>query len=258
MDEEDNMFYIVKLTIAYNGTHFSGWQRQQGKRTVQGVIEQKLSELFCCKIEINGAGRTDKGVHAYGQVATFGVETTMPSDRFHLLINRRMPADIQIRALKLMKADFHARYSAVGKHYRYKIHHNCEKDPMLSNHVFHVEKKLDIPLMKAAAEKLTGKKDFRAFMASGSSVKNTVRRIEAIEFKETGQLLTIDFHGNGFLYNMVRIMVGLMLDVEAGRIKLQDIQGIIDRKDRQKLKYTAPPEGLYLLKVDYGEDKSEC
>ena len=148
------MFYVVKLTIAYNGTHFHGWQRQQGKRTVQGVIEKKLSELFRTKIEIDGAGRTDRGVHAYGQVATFGVETTMPGERFHMLINRRMPADIQIVETELVDEGFHARHSATGKRYMYKIHHSCHKNPMVSDHVLHVQEALDINKMRAAAEKL--------------------------------------------------------------------------------------------------------
>lgn len=245
------MFYVVKLTIAYNGTHFHGWQRQQGKRTVQGVIEKKLSELFRTKIEIDGAGRTDRGVHAYGQVATFGVETTMPGERFHMLINRRMPADIQIVETELVDEDFHARYSATGKRYMYKIHHDCHKNPMVSDHVLHVQEALDVNKMRVAAEKLIGEKDFRSFMASGSSVKNTVREIYAIDFTERDCELCIEFHGNGFLYNMVRIIVGLLIDVANDRIKLEDIEQIIEEKDRTKLKHTAPAQGLYLMKVYY-------
>lgn len=245
------MFYKVKLTIAYNGTHFHGWQRQQGKRTVQGVIEKKLSELFHTKIEIDGAGRTDRGVHAYGQVATFDVETTMPGDRFHMLINRRMPRDIQIVKTELVDEDFHARYSATSKRYMYKIHHGCHKNPMVSDHVLHVQEVLDVNKMRTAADKLIGEKDFRSFMASGSSINNTVREIYAIDFTESAYELCIEFHGNGFLYNMVRIIVGLLIDVANNRIKLEDIEQIIEEKDRTKLKYTAPAEGLYLIKVYY-------
>lgn len=245
------MFYVVKLKIAYNGTHFHGWQRQQGRRTVQGVIEQKLSELFHHKVQIDGAGRTDRGVHAYGQVATFGVETAMPGERFHMLINRRMPADIQIVETELVDGSFHARYSAVGKRYMYKIHHGCKKNPMVSDHVLHVKEPLDVRKMRAASEKLIGEKDFRSFMASGSSIKNTVREIYAIEFTENACELCIEFHGNGFLYNMVRIIVGLLIDVANDRIKLEDIDNIIAKKDRSKLKHTAPAQGLYLMKVYY-------
>lgn len=245
------MFYVLKLTIAYNGSHFFGWQRQQGRRTVQGIIEQKLSELFGEKIEIDGAGRTDRGVHAYGQVATFGVETTMPKEKFHLLINRRMPSDIQIVSTEIVESTFHARYSAIGKRYCYKIQHGRMKDPMHCDSHLHLNETLDVSKLKAVAEKLIGKKDFRAFMASGSSVKNTVREIYEIKIEEDHELLTIEFHGNGFLYNMVRIMVGLMLDVEKGRIPLENLEEIIRGEDRSKLKHTAPPQGLYLMKVYY-------
>ncbi len=245
------MFYVVKLTISYNGTHFSGWQRQQRKRTVQGIIEQKLSELFRKKIEIDGAGRTDRGVHAYGQVATFGVETTIPQEKFHLLINRRMPADIHIVSTEIVDESFHARYSAKGKRYAYKIHHGLEKNPMVADSHLHVAHTLDVAKMKLAAEKLIGEKDFRSFMASGSSVKNTVREIYDISFKEANELLVIEFHGNGFLYNMVRIIVGMLLDVEASRLPIEKIDQIIESKDRTQLKHTAPPEGLYLVKVYY-------
>jgi len=245
------MFYLIKLCISYNGTHFSGWQRQQKKRTVQGVIEGQLSELFRKPIEIDGAGRTDRGVHAYGQVATFEVETSIPKDKIKLLIDRRMPADIGIQSLEFVEENFHARYSAKGKRYAYRIHHGIGKDPMCSDHFLHVDKQLDIPIMKAVAKKLIGEKDFRSFMASGSSVQNTVREIYEISFIESPNELRIEFYGNGFLYNMIRIIVGLMLDVESGKIALNDIESIIAAKDRSALKLTAPSQGLYLVKVYY-------
>ncbi|MBN2898413.1 MAG: tRNA pseudouridine(38-40) synthase TruA [Clostridia bacterium] len=245
------MFYVIKLVIGYNGTHFSGWQRQQRKRTVQGVIEQALSQLFKTNIEIDGAGRTDRGVHAYGQVATFSVETTMPAERFHMLINRRMPPDIEIHSAEIMPRAFHARYSAKAKRYCYKIHHGRAKDPMRSDHYLHVEKTLDLGVMREVAKHLIGEKDFRSFMASGSHITNTVREVYDIVLAEEGDVVNIEFYGNGFLYNMVRIMVGLMLDVEAGRIKLEEIEGIIAACDRTRLKHTAPAHGLYLVEVCY-------
>lgn len=245
------MMYVVKLTISYNGTHFSGWQRQQGKRTVQGVLEYNLTELFRKKIEIDGAGRTDRGVHAYGQVASFSVETTLPKEKFELLINRRMPKDIHIVSTEFVEESFHARYYAKGKRYAYKIQHGVTKDPMFCDTHLHVEKRLDVSIMREVSKLLIGEKDFRSFMASGSSITNTVREIYDINFIEEGQLLTIEFYGNGFLYNMVRILVGMLLDVETGRLEMKNIEGIIANKDRSKLKHTAPPEGLYLVKVYY-------
>ena len=245
------MKYVVKLTISYNGTHFSGWQRQQGKRTVQGVIEYNLSELFRKKIEIDGAGRTDRGVHAFGQVATFSVETTLPKEKFDLLINRRMPSDIHIVSTEFVDDAFHARYSAKGKRYAYKIYHGVGKNPMICDTYLHVEKTLNVSIMKEVSKFLIGEKDFKSFMASGSSITNTVREIYDVSFIEEGQLLTIEFYGNGFLYNMVRILVGMLLDVEAGRLEMEKIEEIIANKDRSKLKHTAPPEGLYLVKVYY-------
>lgn len=245
------MNYVIKLVIGYNGTHFSGWQRQRKKRTVQGEIEKALSELFRKPIQIDGAGRTDKGVHAYGQVATFSVETSMPERRFQLLINRRMPSDIQIYDLEVVEPSFHARYSAKSKRYCYKIHHGTVKDPMLSDHYLHLDKALNVALMKQVAEKLIGEKDFRSFMASGSSVTNTVRTVYDISFKEDGHILEIEFYGNGFLYNMVRIMVGLMLDVANHKIPITAVEQLIEDCDRTKLKNTAPAEGLYLIQVYY-------
>ncbi len=245
------MKYVIKLIISYNGTHFYGWQRQQGKRTVQGVIEYNLSELFKKKIQIDGAGRTDRGVHAYGQVATFTVETTIPKDKIGLLINRRMPADIHVTSTEVVDESFHARYSAKGKRYAYKIHHGASKDPLYCDTHLHVDRQLNVTIMKDVSKCLIGEKDFRSFMASGSNVTHTIREIYDITFIEEGQLLTIEFYGNGFLYNMIRILVGLLLDVEAGKIGLNRIEEIIKSKDRTQLKHTAPPEGLYLVEVYY-------
>lgn len=245
------MKYVVKLVISYNGAHFSGWQRQQGRRTVQGIIERHLSRLFKEDIEIDGAGRTDRGVHAFGQTATFSVETAIPSDRFHLLINRRMPADIHIESTELVDDSFHARFSAKGKRYAYKIQHGLKKNPMLCDTHLQIEKELNVEIMKKVSKYLIGEKDFRSCMASGSSVTNTVREIYEINFIESANSLTVEFYGNGFLYNMIRIIVGMLLDVEAGYLQADKIEGIIASLDRNQLKHTAPPEGLYLVKVYY-------
>ncbi len=245
------MFYNIKITIAYSGVHFAGWQRQSSKRTVQGEIENALSNLFRQDIKIDGAGRTDAGVHAYGQVATFNVDTTMPFDRFYTLINRRMPEDISITDVEIVDNSFHARYSSKAKRYAYKIYHGVNKNPIYSDFYLYNKQKLNVDVMKLAANFLIGKKDFKSFMASGSSIKNTIREIYSIDFFEDNEFLTIEFYGDGFLYNMVRIMVGLMLDVESGKIKLKDILQIIESKDRNLLKNTARANGLYLMEVYY-------
>lgn len=242
-----------KIILQYKGTNFNGWQRQnQGsQRTVQGVLETKLSKFFGQKVEINGAGRTDKGTHGLGQVASFTVDTKIPFENVKKKIQKLLPDDIYISDIEIVDSDFHARYGAKGKFYKYKILNSDQRNPILMDTHYYVDEKLDIEKMKAAAKHLIGRKDFKAFMAAGSPMTNTVREVTEIEIRQDGDFIELDFYGDGFLYKMVRIMVGLLIDVSTGKIKKENIDDIVEGKDRTLLKHTAPAHGLYLMKVFY-------
>ena len=247
------MIINYKMIIQYKGTNFNGWQRQnQGnQRTVQGLLEKKLSRFFNQDVVLNGAGRTDKGTHGMGQVANFTVDTLIPFENIKKKIQKLLPEDIYIYDIEIANLDFHSRYDAKGKFYKYKILNSPCRNPILMDTYYYVETKLDIEKMKAAALHLIGKKDFKSFMAAGSPMTNTIRQVRNIDIKRDGDFIEIDFYGDGFLYKMVRIMVGLLIDISDEKIKEEDIDSIIDRKDRTLLKHTAPAHGLYLMKVFY-------
>lgn len=247
------MIINYKMTVQYKGTNFNGWQRQnQGKqRTVQGILENKLSRFFGKKVEINGAGRTDKGTHSMGQVANFTVDTVIPFDNLKNKIQKLLPDDIYIYDIESVNLNFHARYDAKGKFYRYKILNANHRNPVLMDTYYYVNEKLDIEKMKLASSKLIGKKDFKSFMAAGSPMTNTVREVRNIDINKNEDFIEIDFYGDGFLYKMVRIMVGLLIDVSMEKIFIEDIDEIIESKDRTLLKHTAPAHGLYLMEVFY-------
>jgi len=244
----------VKLTIEYDGTNFSGWQKQPNGRTVQEEIEKALSELLKKEVKIYGSGRTDAGVHALGQVANFQDEFTIPVDRIPMALNGMLPQDISIRSAVEVNPSFHARYSAKGKKYIYKIFNSKVKSPLLRNYAYFVSDELDTVEMKRASINYVGEHDFRGFMASGSSVKNTVRTIYSFDVWLNDKMIIIETRGNGFLYNMVRIMIGTLVDIGRGRMKADDLPGIIKSGIRDRAGYTAPAQGLYLAEVYYVEN----
>ncbi|MCT4605174.1 MAG: tRNA pseudouridine(38-40) synthase TruA [Marinisporobacter sp.] len=241
----------VKLIIQYDGTNFSGWQVQPNARTVQQEIEKALSKIMKRPIKINGSGRTDAGVHALGQVASFCEEFSIPIEKIPVALNSLLPQDIAIKEAIEGSVDFHARYNAVGKKYIYKIYNKEIRNPLLRNYTYFVSKPLDIEKMKKACDYFIGEHDFKGFMASGSSVVDTVRRIDALKLYEKDEILTIEVKGNGFLYNMVRIVAGTLVDVGKGKIKEEEVPMIIRSCKREKAGHTAPPQGLYLAKVFY-------
>lgn len=241
----------IKLVISYQGSAYCGWQIQPNGLTIQEVLETAIEEVTGEKIQIMGSGRTDSGVHAYGQVANFYTESRIPPERFALAINTRLPKDIRIIESEEVEKEFHSRFSAKGKAYIYKIYEGGIDSPFYFDRAFHVKNTLDWEKIQDAARYFHGEHDFKAFMASGSVVKNTVRTIEKIEFHRNNDLWEMTFKGNGFLYNMVRIMVGTLYEVGRSRRKPEEIKKLILGLDRNKAGITAPAHGLYLNEVYY-------
>ena len=242
----------VKLIIEYNGEKYCGWQRQLNGLSIQQVIEEALLKLTAVETPITGAGRTDAGVHALGQAAHFDTQSTIPADKFSYALNMLLPEDIRIKSSCEVDESFHARFSAQAKQYRYTIY-NSEHASSLYNHVsLHVLQKLDTPAMKRAAACFFGRHDFKAFMASGSDVKDTVRTIHHITITPEEPFIYLDITGNGFLYNMVRIITGTLIEAGKGRMSCEEIKGILEGKDRFYAGPTAGPHGLMLVKIYYG------
>jgi tRNA pseudouridine38-40 synthase len=242
----------IKCTIAYDGTGFAGYQVQPNKRTVQGDIEAALSRLHKGQnIKISASGRTDAGVHAKGQVIHFDTPLNLPEDKWVIAMNSHLPDDVVILQAERQPSDFHARYDAVGKEYRYFIHQSTQLDPFLRNFAYHYRYPIDVKKMEEAAGALIGTHDFTSFCSAKTEVEDKVRTLETIEFFEENGLLVLRFVGNGFLYNMVRILVGTLLEAGRGEREPSTFKEILDKRDRQYAGKTAPGHGLYLWEVFY-------
>ena len=242
----------IKMTIRYDGSRYKGFQRlKDNDMTIQGKIEDVLSKMTNESIEIIGSGRTDMGVHAYGQVANFKTNSNLSIEKMQSYLYEYLPEDIVITNIKEVDERFHSRYNAKSKVYLYKIYNNKFHDPFLRRYTTHIPKKLDIELMKEASKYFIGEHDFTSFASSKSKKKSNVRTVYSINIKEHNDLIEIYFEGNGFLYNMVRIIVGALVDVGSKRKEPQDIKTMLEVKDRSKSSDTAPAKGLYLYKVRY-------
>lgn len=242
---------VIKMIIQYDGTNYYGWQRQSEYRSVQGEIERVLKKIFKTTITIDGAGRTDAGVHAYGQVATFSYDIPMPLENLKRALNNNLSEDVFIKEISFEDLDFHARYSAIGKTYIYKVQNSKEKEVFLSNYTYNFPYELDDSIIISASKYLIGEHDFRSFMASGSSITNTIRTISEIKIIREGDLLSFSFTGNGFLYKMVRILVGLLLEIGNKRLPEDIILEIFKNDNRKFTSKVAPSNGLYLEEVYY-------
>ncbi len=240
----------LKLTIQYDGTKYCGWQKQPNSSGIQGTIEYAIYEITKEKVNIIGSGRTDAGVHALGQVANFKTNSNIPAARIPDALNAKLPKDISIIDCQEVSDDFHSRYSATGKIYRYLIYNKPYRSPLYKDISYHVRYDLDIEKMRVEAQSLLGTHEFKGFMSSGSSVKDTVRTIHNISIEESGDLIVLEVEGNGFLYNMVRILVGTLVDIGRGRID-KPLEEIIASQDRGEAGHTAPAHGLFLKKVHY-------
>lgn len=240
-----------KLTMAYDGTNYHGWQRQKNGITVQEVLEDVISEMFGKETVVTGCSRTDAGVHAKTYVCSFDGETTIPHNKMPFVLNTMLPPDIRAYKCEIMHDGFNARFETVTKAYEYKIINQSVSDPLMRNFAWHYPVKLDVEKMQLAAEKIKGKHDFASFCAAGSCVKSTVRNLTELSVKKEGNLITVRAAADGFLYNMVRIIVGTLVYVGNGKLLEKDIEQLIQKKDRRLLGITAPPQGLSLVEVNY-------
>lgn len=244
----------IKLTVSYDGTGYCGFQEQRGTGlpTIQEELERCLKKLSGREVRVIGAGRTDSGVHARGQVVNFDAAGwSIPTDRIPLAANGILPADIAVTAAEDVPDKFHARFSATAKTYRYVVYNNRVPDPLLRRYTYFMPRLLDRGALAAAAGMLVGRHDFAAFKAEGTPVKSTVRTIYSINAVSDGNILNLDFRGDGFLYNMVRIITGTLLEVGLGKYPPERIKSILESGRREQAGPTAPPQGLCLVEVEY-------
>ncbi|MBI4368165.1 MAG: tRNA pseudouridine(38-40) synthase TruA [Candidatus Omnitrophica bacterium] len=242
----------IKLTVEYDGTHFFGFQIQKRARTVQSELESALKKLFQEKIKVIGAGRTDSGVHAEGQVAHFSTTNdVLPIFKIRLGLNRYLPEDLAVIAAEEVPPSFHAQFSAKRKRYEYRVLNSKARRPIERFRSFYFPYPLDLAKMKRTARLLSGKHDFRAFEASGGRRKHAVRMIRRLQVKKTGNIICFTVEADGFLYKMVRSIVGTLLEVGQNRLKLADFKRMITFKNRRLVGPTAPPQGLTLKQVIY-------
>ena len=241
----------LKFLIAYDGTRYYGWEHQPDKPTIQGKLEAVLSEMTGAAVNVIGAGRTDAGVHARAMVANAVLETEKTPDEIRDYMNHYLPDDICVREVKLASERFHARYKAVGKTYRYTCYIGDTKPVFDRRYVLTLDYLPDLDTMREAAEILRGEHDFRSFCSNPQMKKSTVRHVDSIEIVQKKDYLYFTFHGTGFLQNMVRILVGTLLEVGQGKLTPERVREILEAKDRRLAGYTVPPQGLCLMKVDY-------
>lgn len=240
-----------KLTLMYDGTNYHGWQRQKNGITVQEVMENTLTSVFSSQTDVVGCSRTDAGVHAKMYVCCFKGETTIPADKLPYVLNTALPDDIRAVECTIVDDSFNARFDTVQKTYKYQILNAPHADPLLRNFAWHYPAKLDFGQMERACEIIKGKRDFRCFMAAGSVVKNTVRDLKELKAEKNGSLITVTATADGFLYNMVRIIVGTLVYIGNGKLRCEELVPFMESGDRRLLGITAPPQGLMLFDVIY-------
>jgi tRNA pseudouridine38-40 synthase len=256
-----------KLTLAYDGTHYVGWQRQASGTSVQGLIEDALRELDGREVVLHGAGRTDAGVHALGQVASCALDRTIESAVLLRALNARLPPDVRVVSAKEVAPDFHARFSATAKTYRYRIYNADVINPFERQYAWHVSGALDVDAMDTAARLLEGRHDFAAFQTSAGTTRTTERTVTRSRVTRTtlsateasprvvrgGELIAYDVTGDGFLRHMVRAMAGTLVEIWRGRWPMEEMRGVLDARDRGRAGPTAPAWGLFLVGVEYGD-----
>lgn len=241
----------IKLTIEYDGTSFSGWQRQINGLSVEEAVDTALKKLTHEDIKIFGSSRTDAGVHARGQVANFKTNSPIPPDKYPAALNGLLDDNVVIVSSEEVPMEFHSRYLSKGKAYSYRMLNRKIRPAFMNNYLAHVPYELDFENMKLAAKQFLGTHDFAAFKSNGGSVKTSVRTINSIELIKSEDIITLHIDGDAFLYNMVRIIAGTLIDVGRGRIPYDTITAIIDSKDRKRAGKTAPASGLCLEKIYY-------
>lgn len=248
--------------VSYNGKNYVGWQRQLNGLSVQEVLEKALSKIFCAPTTCTASGRTDAGVHALGQVVHFDAETSIPTEKIPYAVNTALPDDVSMLYCEEASPDFNARFSAKRKTYVYKIYSSPHRIPVYNDTHTHITSPLNVEKMRETAAILVGEHDFKCFEASGSVVKSTVRTLYSIEITDNEiplpmnlafqpREITITVSGNGFLYNMVRIIAGTLVYVGTDKLTPSDVATALEEKDRTKMGKTLPPEGLCLMQVYY-------
>lgn len=241
----------VMLTVAYDGTNYHGWQVQPNGETIEGILNRCLSELLGKDVAVTGASRTDAGVHALGNIAVFDTDSPIPADKMAYALNRRLPEDIKVQKSEEVDGDFHPRHAVSHKTYEYRIY--CAPFPMpvrrLYSHFTYVP--MDIGSMQEAAKYLVGIHDFKSFCSTEAQVETTVRQIDSLKVTMEGKEIMIRVTGRGFLYNMVRIIAGTLMEVGRGQIAPEEVKGILDARNRQAAGPTAPACGLTLVEIVY-------
>ena len=239
------------LTLCFDGSGYHGWQVQENAVTVQSTLQDAVERILGARENIIGCSRTDAGVHAEMFCCNMRTAKEMPPEKLQTALNAVLPRDIAVLSVKEVPYEFHARYDCKGKVYKYLIWNAQTRNPFYENRAYHYPWPLDVPMLNEQIKAFLGTHDFSAFCASGSSVEDRVREITRAEIQKTGDLVEIFIGGNGFLYNMVRIMVGTLLGIQTGNIPTDSLPWILEKKDRQNAGVTAPAHGLYLHEVRY-------
>lgn len=247
--------HCYKIILAYDGTHYSGWQIQPNASSIQEHLQEAMRSLLGgIDVAVIGSGRTDAGVHALNQVAHFKIEQYFNPNRLLLALNGLLPRDIRVKKVEEVAINFHSQYDAIGKEYHYHLYLERVMDPFRRLYAWHVLRKIDLKLMQEGAERFKGTHDFTSFTNeahAGSVSKDPVRTIYRLDLYPTEGGLRLEFEGDGFLYKMVRNIVGTLIDVASNRLPLDDIQKTFEAKDRRRAGSAAPPHGLFLVRVDY-------
>jgi len=241
----------IKITVEYDGTDYFGWQRQPNHVTVQQRIEEAIEAVTRTRSMLTGSGRTDTGVHAKGQVANFRTRSAIPVDKFPLALNANLPSDIAVTEAQDVPLDFHAQYCAKSKTYRYRVFNRHIRSPLYSRYSTRVWPKLDLAPMQRAAARLMGEHDFAAFQTESSSGRSSVRTVTRADLVEAEPFIELWIEANGFLYNMVRAIVGTLSLVGHHKIHPDGFAQILRTRDRGQAGPTVPPQGLCLMKVEY-------
>lgn len=239
------------LEVAYDGTNYCGWQVQPGKATIEGELNKALSALLKQEIEVIGASRTDSGVHSLGNVAVFDAKTRIPGEKFKYALNQRLPEDIRVQASRETAPDFHPRHCESRKTYEYRILCREVELPTERLYAHFTYRRLNLEKMQRAAAYVVGEHDFKSFCSAGSQVKETVRTVYALTVTQDEDLIKIRITGSGFLYNMVRIIAGTLMEVGVGAVEPEEMERIMAGCDRSLAGPTAPARGLRLVKIEY-------
>ena len=241
----------VRIVVAYDGTHYHGWQIQPGKVTIESKLNEALTSLLGEPVQVIGASRTDSGVHARGNVAVFDTSHRMPADRICMALNQRLPEDIRVQSSEEVASDWHPRKCRCLKTYEYRILNRRIEMPMQRFYSHFCYFNLDLDKMRQAAGLLTGEHDFKSFCSNKRMKKSTVRRMDQIGIHTDGTKVVFTYTGNGFLYNMVRILTGTLLEVGLGKRRPEEMKAVLEARNREAAGATASPEGLFLMQVEY-------